>query len=90
MIDPKKFELQHQNFAEAENMASESVSFWQDAMRRLRANVPAMVGLVLIGLIILMAIIGPREPLVPNNADGTPFTFDAAPVIHDSEGNEIP
>ncbi len=90
MIDPNKFVLQPQDYKEAEKLGTVSVSFWQDAMRRLRSNKPAMTGLVLITIIIIMAIIGPREPLVPNNEDGTPFRFDAAPVIHDVDGNEIP
>jgi ABC-type dipeptide/oligopeptide/nickel transport system permease subunit len=89
MISKDKFVIQPQNFSEAEHMATVSVSFWKDAIRRLRKNIPAMIGFWFIVFIIIMAIIGPREPLVPNNEDGTPYRFDAAPVIHDLEGNEI-
>lgn len=90
MPDKNLFVLQPKNFDDAEKITTESVSFWKDAGRRLRANKPAMVGLIMIALLIVMAIIGPREPLVPNNADGTPYRFDAAPVLEDENGDEIP
>ncbi len=89
MIDPNKFVLQPKDLSEAELIATESVSFWKDALRRIKGNKPAMIGFWFILIIIIMSIIGPREPLVPNNEDGTPFRFDAAPVIFDKEGNEI-
>lgn len=36
-----------------------SLSYWQESWQRLRANRPAMVGLALLSLLILMAIFGP-------------------------------
>lgn len=85
-----KFVLQPQNLSEAENLAGESLSFWQDAFRRIRKNKPAMFGFWMILILVFMAIVGPNDPLVGNNADGTPYRFDAAPVLEDADGVEIP
>ena len=62
-------------------MMRESITYWQDAMRRLRANKVAMVCLALIILIILFAFVGPLL---------MPYTYDQqirgherlAPVIN--------
>lgn len=48
------------NFKEAEKIARPSVSYWRDVWRRFRENKLAMVGLILIGLIIGLAIVGPH------------------------------
>lgn len=89
-MNKDKFVVQPQNFAEAEKMAGESLSFWQDAYRRIRKNRPAMFGFWMIMLLVMMAVIGPRDPIVGNNADGTPYRFDAAPVLTYANGEEIP
>ena len=62
-------------------MMRESITYWQDAMRRLRANKVAMVCLALIILIVLFAFVGPLL---------MPYTYDQqirgherlAPVIN--------
>ena len=74
---------------DAEKMATISESFWKDAFRRLRKNKASMFGVVVIILILLMAIIGPMDPIVGNNADGSIFRYDAAPVLFDDDGVEI-
>ena len=40
-------------------MMRESITYWKDAMRRLRANKVAMVSLAIIILIVLFAFVGP-------------------------------
>ncbi|KOO50755.1 ABC transporter permease [Priestia koreensis] len=44
---------------EAEAVVRPSLSYWQDAWRRLRKNKLAMTGLVMLIVLIIMAIIGP-------------------------------
>lgn len=44
---------------EEKDSARPSLTYWQDAWRRLRKNVLAMIGLVAIVIIVLMAIFGP-------------------------------
>lgn len=84
-----KFVLTQGIATDSEKMATESVSFWKDAWRRLKVNKPAMFGMWLIVFIVIMAIFGPMDPIVPNNADGTPFPYDAAPRVNDINGNEL-
>ncbi|RSK26475.1 ABC transporter permease [Bacillus sp. HMF5848] len=45
--------------SEREKIAGESTGFWKDAWRRLKKNPGAMIGIVLIGIIVLLAIFGP-------------------------------
>lgn len=53
---------------QAERISKPSVSFWQDAWRRLRKNKGAIFSLVLFGLIVLMALLGPViSPYSPNS-----------------------
>ncbi len=60
-----------------EAIARPSISFWQDAMRRLFSNKTAVVCLILIGLIALIAIF---QPMV------SPFTMEEQHVTHSSAG----
>jgi ABC-type dipeptide/oligopeptide/nickel transport system permease subunit len=43
----------------AEQIVRPSMTFWQDAWRRLKKNKLAMIALVFIGILLIMAIIGP-------------------------------
>ena len=56
-----------------EAIARPSVSFWQDAMRRLFSNKTAIVCMIVIALIVLMAIF---QPIV------SPFTEEEQHVTH--------
>lgn len=47
------------NKKQAEEIARPSTNFMQDAWRRLKSNKLSMIGLLLIGIIVLMALIGP-------------------------------
>ncbi len=53
------FKLRKNDFALAEEIAGESLTFWQDAARRLRKNTVSMISLGAIILILLLAIFGP-------------------------------
>jgi len=44
----------------AEQIVRPSMSYWQDAWRRLKKNKPAMASLILIAVLLIMAIIGPH------------------------------
>ncbi|PKH10615.1 MULTISPECIES: oligopeptide ABC transporter permease [Planomicrobium] len=53
---------------QAERISKPSVSFWQDAWRRLKKNKGAIFSLVLFGLIVIMALLGPViSPYSPNS-----------------------
>ncbi|MDN7241476.1 ABC transporter permease [Planococcus sp. N028] len=53
---------------QAERISKPSVNFWQDAWYRLRKNKGAIVSLVLFGLILIMAFLGPvMSPYAPND-----------------------
>jgi oligopeptide transport system permease protein len=58
-ISKEKFQIIGCNNLDAEGILRPSMTYWQDAWRRLKKNKVAMVSLVLLGLIILMTIIGP-------------------------------
>lgn len=57
-MDNNKFQFLQSNFEDAE-ITRPSLTFWQDAWRRLRKHKLAMVGLITIFLVILFAIFGP-------------------------------
>lgn len=59
MLTPEMFERVVQDRKEAEIIARPSTTYWQDVWRRLKANKVAMGSLVFIGLLVVMAIIGP-------------------------------
>lgn len=58
-IDPSMFEPASPEEKKELTIKRRSVSFWQDAWRRLRKNPTAMAGLVLIILLLLFAFAGP-------------------------------
>jgi len=89
MILKDKFVLQPKSYKKMEEMPVESISFWKDAGRRIRRNKAAMFGFWIITFIVFMAIFGPIRPMVPKNYDGTPYKFDAAPLIHNKDGEII-
>ncbi|MBN2797201.1 MAG: ABC transporter permease [Clostridia bacterium] len=88
-VNKDKFVLVQNKFEDVDKIETQSLTFWQDAWRRLRKNKGAMFGLAMIFVLIIFAIAAPMEPFVPNNADGTPFSYKKAPVLFDEEGNEI-
>lgn len=53
------FELDYENHSNAEEIVRPSMSFWQDAWRRLKKNKMAMVSLVVLCLIMLACLIIP-------------------------------
>lgn len=59
VIDKSQFEWVGANTAEAEKITRPSTSYWQDAMKRLRKNKPAMVCLFTIIAILLLSIFVP-------------------------------
>ncbi|PTX59331.1 dipeptide transport system permease protein [Melghirimyces profundicolus] len=58
-IPAEKFRRVERRQTEAESIRRPSVSFWQDAWRRLKKNWAAMMGLYMIIFLVVMAIIGP-------------------------------
>lgn len=61
MVDltPDKFKIIGFSQEEANMINRPTISYWQDAWRRLKKNPVAMTALVVLGLLIVMVIIGP-------------------------------
>lgn len=70
-LSKEKFQIIGCENLDAEGILRPSMTYWQDAWRRLKKNKVAMVSLILLGLIVLMTIIGPMignfEYQVTNN-----------------------
>ncbi|HAR84772.1 MAG TPA: diguanylate cyclase [Clostridium sp.] len=58
-LSKEKFQIIGCDNLDSEGILRPSMTYWQDAWRRLKKNKVAMVSLVLLGLIVLMTIIGP-------------------------------
>lgn len=62
------FERIGRDTQQAEKISKPSVSFWQDAWRSLKKNKGAILSLILFGLIVVMALLGPViSPYEPNS-----------------------
>ena len=88
-ISADLFVLTDSKSSDREKIATKSLTFWQDASLRLRKNKAAMVGFWLIVLLMVFSVLAPSSFFAFKNADGTPFRYDAAPVLADEDGNEI-
>lgn len=58
-ISKEKFKLVGTQEAEAEKISKPSLSYWKDVSIRFKKNKLAIFGLILLGLLIVMAIFGP-------------------------------
>ena len=59
MYKPEDFEVVGFSLEEANRIDRPTISYWQDAWRRLKKNPVAMASLVVLALLIVMCIIGP-------------------------------
>ena len=59
MYKPEDFQVVGYTLEEANRIDRPTISYWQDAWRRLRKNPVAMASLVVLVLLIIMCIIGP-------------------------------
>ena len=59
MLTADKFKRVGYTKEEAERIDRPTISYWQDAWRRLKKNPVAMASLVVLGLILIMVIVGP-------------------------------
>ncbi len=60
MLTPDKFKVIGYTEEEANSICRPTISYWQDAWRRLRKNPVAMASLIILGLLVIMVIIGPN------------------------------
>ena len=62
MVDltPDKFKVVGFSQEEANKISRPTISYWQDAWRRLKKNPVAMASLVVLGLLVIMVIVGPN------------------------------
>ncbi len=58
-LTPEKFKVVGFSQEEANRIDRPTISYWQDAWRRLRKNPVAMISLVVLGLLVVLVIIGP-------------------------------
>ena len=58
-LTPEKYKVIGFSQEEANRIDRPTISYWQDAWRRLRKNPVAMVSLVVLGLLVVLVIIGP-------------------------------
>lgn len=58
-LNKEKFVIRGKNYVTMESISRPSLSFWQDAWRRLRKNRTAFIGLCIIVLYVLLAIFAP-------------------------------
>jgi len=58
-IDQSRFTRVGKNIKESQAIKRESMSYFQDAMRRLKKNIPAMISFWILIVLMIMAIIGP-------------------------------
>ena len=59
-LTPEKFKIIGFTQEEANKIDRPTISYWQDAWRRLRKNPVAMVSMMVLALLIVMVIIGPH------------------------------
>ncbi|AEE96715.1 binding-protein-dependent transport systems inner membrane component [Mahella australiensis 50-1 BON] len=59
-IEPNLFERVGTDIERSQRIVRPSLTYWQDAWRRLKMNKMAMVSLVVLGVIVAMAVIGPH------------------------------
>ena len=60
MLTPDKFKVVGYTLEEANRIDRPTISYWQDAWRRLRKNPVAMASLFVLGVLVVMVIIGPN------------------------------
>nr|WP_281176850.1 ABC transporter permease [Fervidicola ferrireducens] len=77
-LSPELFTHVGKNIKEMEAITRPSITYWQDAWRRLKQNKVAMLGLIIILLYTLMAIVGPYM---------TPYDYR---TTNPSESNQPP
>lgn len=58
-LTPDKFKIIGYTQEEANRIDRPTISYWQDAWRRLRKNPVTMASLVVLGLLVIMVIVGP-------------------------------
>ena len=59
MYKPEDFQVVGYTLEEANRIDRPTISYWQDAWRRLKKNPVAMASLVVLVILIIMCIIGP-------------------------------
>ena len=59
-LTPEKFKVIGYTEEDANRIDRPTISYWQDAWRRLRKNPIAMGSLVVLGILLVMVIIGPH------------------------------
>ncbi|RLL42917.1 ABC transporter permease [Oceanobacillus piezotolerans] len=92
-IPDEWFELKKKDDRDREGIARPSLSYWQDAWRRLRKNTMAMLGLLFLILLGVMAIFGPMMTPYEVNVQNLPNQYQPPSSEHwfgtDSAGRDV-
>ncbi len=87
-FDKSMFERTVVDFREGDDIKTESLTFWQDAFRRLKQNKPAIISLYAIVLLVVCSLVLPY--VGPRHSDGSLVDYDETPrVIHPETGLRI-
>lgn len=81
-IKPDSFTHVGKNLEESQTIKRESLSYFQDAFRRLKKNIPAIISFWVLLFLIIMAIVG---PIISNKVNG--HTYDKQDL---SQQNQTP
>ncbi|WP_042374505.1 oligopeptide ABC transporter permease [Neobacillus jeddahensis] len=74
-ISKDMFAPAHIDPSKSEKIAKPSLNFWQDSWLRVRKNKGAVVSMVILGILIIMAFVGPMI---------TPYTYDNQNTKHNN------
>ena len=82
-FDKSMFERVNTDFKDGDEIKTESLTFWQDAFRRLKQNKPAIISLYAIILLVVCSLVLPFIGV--RHEDGTLVQYDEAPRLLDPE-----
>ena len=79
--DPTKFELATKHQGQSDEIKTESLTFWQDAWRRLRQNKAALISMYAILILVVCSFLAPV--IGPKHSSGEVVKYNQTPVLID-------
>ena len=87
-FDPSLFELEPMHQGQSDEIKTESLTFWQDAWRRLRKNKAALISMYAILLLVICSFLAPI--VGPKHENGEAVKYNQTPILIDEEtGKQI-
>ena len=81
--DPTKFELAAKHQGQSDEIKTESLTFWQDAWRRLRQNKAALISMYAILILVVCSFLAPV--IGPKHSSGEVVKYNQTPVLIDPD-----